>query len=243
MEQRIIELACQYGRYGYRQITGLLRLEGFMVNHKQVERIWRKNGLKVPKKQKPRGRLWLNDGSCIRLKPDYKNHVWSYDFVQHRTYDGRSFRTLNILEEYSRECLAIVVGRKLNSQDVLAALADLFVKRGLPAYIRSDNGPEFVADAVRTWLEKLEVQTAYIEPGSPWENGYVESFNGKFRNELLSCEIFYTLWEAKVLIERWRVEYNTVRPHSALGYKPPAPEVVVPARQQGASPLLARQLN
>ena len=226
---RIIELAVQYGRYGYRRITAMLQLEGWKVNHKRVERIWRKEGLKVPQKQPKRARLWLNDGSCVRLRPEYKDHVWSYDFVTDRTADGRSFRMLTIIDEHSRECLSILVKRRLNSQDVLDELYNLFLLRGTPEYIRSDYGPEFTAKAVREWLYDLEVKTLFIEPGSPWENGYIESFNGKLRDELLDREIFDTLLEAQVLIEAWRKEYNQIRPHSSLGYRPPAPETFQPA--------------
>lgn len=222
--RRIIELASMFGRYGYRRIHALLRLEGWWVNHKRVERIWRREGLKVPKKQPKRGRLWLNDGSCIRLRPAHKDHVWAYDFVQARTRDGRSFRMLTLIDEFTRECLSIDVARKLNHDDVLERLAWLMVTRGVPDHIRSDNGSEFTAKVVRNWLHRVGVKTLYIEPGSPWENGYVESFNGKLADELLEREVFDTLHEAKVLIERWRHQYNTVRPHSALGYRPPAPQ-------------------
>ena len=225
---RLIELATLYGRYGYRRITGLLRGEGWTVNHKRIERLWRREGLKVPQKQPKRGRLWLADGSCIRRRPAYRHHVWAYDFLTARTHDGRVLKILVVVDEYSRECLAIVVARWLRSIDVLETLADLFVTHGVPAHIRSDNGPEFTAELIRFWLEALQVQTLFIEPGSPWENGYVESFNGKLRDELLDREIFYTLTEAQILIERWRRQYNTVRPHSALGYRPPTPEAVVP---------------
>ena len=227
--RRIIELAAAFGRYGYRRITALLRREGWRVNHKRVERIWRREGLKVPKKQPKRGRLWLNDGSCVRLRPQRRDHVWAYDFVQARTHDGRCFRMLAIIDEHTRECLAIDVARTLRSDDVLERLAWLFVTRGVPEHIRSDNGPEFTARVVRDWLKRVGVKTLFIEPGSPWENGYCESFNGKLRDELLAREIFYTLKEAKVLIERWRCEYNTIRPHSALGYRAPAPEAIVVA--------------
>ncbi len=224
--QRIIELAKDYGRYGYRRIMALLREEGWQINHKRMLRLWRREGLKVPAKQPKRKRLWFNDGSCVRQRPEHKDHVWSYDFVMNRSDDGRPMKMLTIVDEYTRECLAIVVERRLNSEDVLATLFDLFIERGVPEYIRSDNGSEFTAKAVREWLSNVGVKTLYIEPGSPWENGYNESFNGKFRDELLNGEIFETLFEAKVLIERWRKEYNTLRPHSALGYLPPAPETV-----------------
>jgi len=225
LRAEIIRLASKYGRYGYRRITALLKREGFRVNHKRVERIWCEESLKVPKKQPKRGRLWLNDGSCVRLRPTHRNHVWSYDFVADRTHDGRSIKMLTVIDEYSRECLAIVVERRLQSDDVLSCITELFVKHGPPEHIRSDNGSEFTARVVHQWLKRLGVQTLFIEPGSPWENGYNESFNGKFRDELLNGEIFYTLKEAQVLIEEWRLEYNTFRPHSSLKYRPPAPEV------------------
>ena len=224
LRERIIELATQYGRYGYRRITALLREEEWQVNHKRVERIWRQEGLKVPKKQPKRRRLWLNDGSCIRLRPEHKDHVWSYDFMVSRTSDGRAFKLLTVLDEYTRECLAILVKRRITSQDVIDQLFPLFVFRGIPRHIRSDNGPEFTAKATRRWLNHVGVETLFIEPGSPWENGYIESFNGKLRDELLNREIFTTLAEAQVLIERWRRDYNHVRPHSSLRYRPPAPE-------------------
>jgi len=223
----IIEMASRYGRYGYRRITVMLKKEGWCVNYKRVERIWRREGLKVPQKQPKRGRLWLNDGSCIRLRPEYRDHVWSYDFVTTRTSDGRAFRILAILDEYTRECLAILVARQISAHDVIDQLFQLIIFRGIPEHIRSDNGPEFTAKAVRDWLTYLGVKILFIEPGSPWENGYIESFNGKLRDELLNREIFTTLIEAKILIEQWRREYNQVRPHSALGYRPPAPEAIM----------------
>jgi putative transposase len=224
----IIRLATTYGRYGYRRITALLRVEGWRANLKRVYRIWRREGLKVPQKQPKRGRLWLNDGSCIRLRPERPGHVWCYDFVQDQTQDGRAFRMLTVVDEFTRQCLAIVTARKLNSDDVLHCLTELFTIHGPPEHIRSDNGSEFTAKAVRRWLGRVGVQTLYIEPGSPWENGYNESFNSKLRDELLNGEIFTTLREAQVLIERWRRHYNTVRPHSSLGYRPPAPETILP---------------
>jgi len=227
----IIALATKYGRYGYRRITAMLNNsdKGWQVNHKRVERICRQEGLKVPKKQLKRGRLWLNDGSCIRLRPEHKDHVWSYDFVTARTADGRAFKMLTIIDEYTRECLAILVERRITSEDVIDQLFNLFVFRGIPEHIRSDNGPEFTAKAVRKWLGNMDVKTLFIEPGSPWENGYIESFNGKLRDELLNRETFTTLTEAKVLIADWRKEYNQVRPHSARNYRPPAPEAVLTA--------------
>lgn len=226
LTERITALATKYGRYGYRRITAMLQNEGWQVNHKRVERIWRCEGLKVPQRQPKRGRLWLNDGSCVRLRAEYPNHVWSYDFVMDRTHDGLAFRTLNIIDEFTRESLAIKVKRSLKSEDVLECLTELFCAKGVPDHIRSDNGSEFTANLVRKWLNELGVKTLFIEPGSPWENGYIESFNGKLRDELLNREIFYTLKEAKILIEMWRKEYNQIRPHSSLGYRPPAPEAI-----------------
>jgi transposase InsO family protein len=193
------------------------------VNHKRVARIWSAEGLKVPRRQPKRGRLWLNDGSCVRLRPEHKDHVWSYDFVLARTSDGRAFRMLNIVDEYTRECLRIVVERQITAKMELDALYYLFIARGVREYIRSDNGPEFTAPAVRDWLAGVKVKPLFIEPGSTWENGFVESFNGKLRGELLNREVFTTLTEARGLIEQWRREYNEIRPHSALGYRPPAP--------------------
>ncbi|MBU1880637.1 IS3 family transposase [bacterium] len=222
----VIDLACQYGTYGYRIITGMIRLSGWKVNHKRVERIWRQAGLKVPKRQPKRRRLWDNDGSCIRLRPAHPNHVWSYDFVSWCTSDGRPFKVLAILDEFTRECLALLVGRRITSTDVICQLEELFVLRGTPEHIRSDNGPEFTANAVRNWLNRLNVQTLFITPGSPWENGYVESFNNRLK-QFLKGDIFDILLEAKILIERWRQHYNTARPHSSLGYKPPAPETKI----------------
>jgi len=181
----------------------------------------------VPQKQPKRGRLWLNDGSCMRLRPEHKDHVWSYDFMIERTVDGKKFKILNIIDEYTRECLATLVARKITADDVIDQLFQLFIFRGIPEYIRSDNGPEFTAEAVRKWLDRLEVKTLFIEPGSPWENGYIESFNGKMRDELLDREIFTTLDEARILINQWRKDYNEFRPHSAKHYQPPAPEAIL----------------
>ena len=240
-EERLIadvtELARQYGRYGYRKIAELLRsTAGWIVNDKRVERIWRREGLKVPAKQPKRGRLWLNDGSCVRLRAEHRNHVWSYDFVEDRTHDGRKYRMLNVIDEFTHECLAIRIERSLKSTDVIDVLSDLFILRGVPGHVRSDNGPEFVAKAVQKWIGAVGAKTAYIMPGSPWENGFIESFNARLRDELLDGEIFYSLAEAKIIIESWRRHYNTVRPHGSLGYKPPAPEVFVPALAARSAP-------
>jgi len=226
LRERIIALAKEYGRYGYRTVTDLLRNEGWDVGKDRVYTIWRQEGLQVPQKQPKRARLWLANGSCVRKRPERPNHVWSYDFVADRTHDGRPFRILNILDEYTRECLASVVARRIRSQDVLLILADLFLSRGIPLHIRSDNGPEFIARKLRHWLTALQVAPLDIEPGSPWENGYCESFNGKMRDQLLNGELFYTLKEAQIIIERWRIHYNTVRPHRSRGGQPPAPETL-----------------
>jgi putative transposase len=224
----IITLASEYGRYGYRRITSLLNEAGWVVGTDRVQRIWRREGLKVPKKHKPRSRLWLNDGSCIRLRPERRNHVWSYDFVEAQTHDGRKVRLMTLIDEFTRECLAIRVARRIKSFGVIETMADVMLVRGIPEHIRSDNGPEMTAKIVRQWLANVGAKTLYIEPGSPWENGYCESFNGKLRDELLNGEIFYSLKEAKVVIGQWRHHYNTVRPHSSLGYRPPAPQTFAP---------------
>jgi putative transposase len=212
----VIELARQYGRYGYRKIAALLRQAGWSVSDGRVERIWKREGLKVPQKQPKRGRLWLTDGSCIRLRAERPNHVWSYDFVEDRTHDGRRFRMLTVVDEFTHESLAIRVSRKLKAVDVIDTLADLFILHGVPGYIRSDNGPEFVAQAVQDWIAAVGAKTAYIEPGSPWENGYIESFNARLRDELLNGEIFYTLREAQIIIESWRRHYKRASQHPSV---------------------------
>jgi len=217
-----VALASEYGRSGYRRVTALLQREGWRVHHTRVERIWRQEGLKVPPQQPGRGRLWLNDGSCIRRRPPHRNHVWSYDFVADRTHSGRPIRMLTVLDEYTRECRAIEVPRTRNAQDVLDVL------RGAPEYIRSDNGPACTAKVVRDWLARVAVKTRFLEPGSPWENGSNERFNGRLREELLAREIFYTLREPQVLVAAWRKQFNHFRPHRSLGYRPPAPPAVQP---------------
>ena len=236
LTRSIIYLASEYGRYGYRRITALLNDGGIEVGKDRVQlptklrfaAIWRREGLKVPKKQPKRGRLWLNDGSCIRLRPEYPNHVWSFDFVETQTHDGRRIRLMTLIDEFTRKCLAIKVARRINAIGVIETLADAMLFYGLPTYIRSDNGPEMVAKILREWLAGLGTGNLYIEPGSPWENGYCESFNGKLRDECLNGEIFYSLKEAQVIIEKWRIHYNTKRPHSSLSYRPPAPLTIAP---------------
>jgi len=235
----IIALASTYGRYGYRRVTALLRQAGWKIDVKRVERLRRREGRKVPARQPKRGRLWRDDGGCIRLRPEWANHVWSYDFVLTRTHDGRPLRLLVVIDEHTRRCLAIRVGRRLTSDDVLEVLAELFMEHGVPEHIRSDNAPEFVAQQVRDWLARLGVTTLFIAPGSPWENGYGESCIGELRDELLEREIFCTLAEARHVVEAWRSHCNHVRPHSSLGYRPPAPDtalapVSVPLRSTAA---------
>lgn len=228
LRERVIYFAKLYGRYGYRKVTGLLNREGWEVGKDRVFTIWREEGLQIPQKQPKRARLWLNAESCIRLRPEYPNHVWSYDFVMDRTRDGRPIKILNIIDEYSKECLCSLVLRKITSREIIFKLADLFLLYGAPKHIRSDNGPEFIAKKLLSWFKTLEVAPLFIEPGSPWENGYCESFNGKMRYELLDGEIFYTLREAQVVIERWRQQYNVVRPHMSLKNRTPVPETFIP---------------
>ena len=228
LRERIIELVTNFGRVGYRKVTALLRNEGYLVNHKRVERIWREEGLKLPQKQQKKRRLWLTDGSCVRLRAEHKNHVWSYDFVEDRTMDGRKIRFLNILDESTRECLASIPRRSWRNHNVIEALSDLILQRGAPVYLRSDNGSEFTANKIREWLKDVGITTAYIEPGSPWENGYIESFNSRMRDEFLNGELFGNMYEVQVLTKRWVQYYNQIRPHGSLGGRPPAPQTVIP---------------
>ena len=224
--EAIIQKACEYGRYGYRRITAMLRLEGWHVNHKRVERIWREQGLRVPKKQPKKKRLFDNDGNVVRFRAEYRNHVWSYDFVEDRLTNGKKLRWLNIIDEYTRECLASIPQSSWRGNSVIEVLSSIMVFRGAPEYIRSDNGPEFIAKKLRKWLADVEVHTLYIEPGSPWENGYVESFNSKMRDEFLNITLFDTMKEVVALTRMWVNEYNTIRPHSSLGYRPPAYQAI-----------------
>lgn len=234
--QEMLALVGKHPRFGYRRIWVLLRKAGWTVNRKRIYRLWRQEGLKVPQKQHKKRRLGHSDNSCVRRKAEHKDHVWTWDFVHDRTTDGRPLKWLSIVDEYTRECLALEVERGITADRVIDVLAELFRIRGVPRHIRSDNGPEFIAKAVREWIAAVGAKTAYIEPGSPWENGYCESFNSKLRDELLNGEIFYSLAEAKIIIESWRRHYNTRRPHSSLGYRPPAPEVVQwPASPSGAA--------
>jgi transposase InsO family protein len=218
----IKRLAGKYPRYGYRFITAKLHQEGWCVNHKRVQRIWQKECLQVPYRHKRKKSQGSSENACYIKKTEYINHVWTYDFIDDRTEDGRKLKFLTVLDEYTRESLAIEVGRSITSKDVISVLEYLFMVRSVPGYIRSDNGPEFIAEAVKEWLSNNHVETLYIEPGCPWENGYIESFNGRVRDELLDRELFYSVAEAKVLAESWRLEYNDHRPHSGLGYMTPA---------------------
>lgn len=227
IREDIINKACNFGRTGYRQVAHMMRNEGRCINHKRVERIWREEGLKKPRKQSKKRRLWLNDGSCVRLRADHKNHVWSYDFVEDKTIDGKKIRFLNILDEYTRECLASIPKRKWKHTEIIETLSELILVRGTPEYIRSDNGSEFTAKKLIRWLSEIGVITTFIEPGSPWENGYCESFNSRMRDEFLNGELFGNLFEAKVLTRLWVKYYNEIRPHSSLGGRPPAPQSII----------------
>lgn len=220
--QDMLELVGQHPRYGYRFIWAKLRQRGWQINRKRVYRLWRQEGLKVPQKQHKKRRLGHSDNSCVRRKAEHKDHVWTWDFIHDRTSDGRPLKWLSIVDEYTRECLALEVERGITSGRVIDVLAELFRLRGVPRHIRSDNGPEFIAQAIRRWLGLAGVETLYVEPGSPWENGYAESFHSRLRNELTNGEDFANLAEAKHLTDAWRLEYNHRRPHSSLGYRPPA---------------------
>jgi len=231
LRSSIIYKACNFGRVGYRKVTAMLRNEGIKINHKRVERIWRELGLQLPKKQSKRRRLFLGANDCIRLRAERKNHVWSYDFIEDKTTNKRKIRWLNVIDEHTRKCLLSLPRRSWRDNDVLEALADVMIIHGTPEYLRSDNGSEFIAKKLREWLSNLGVITAYIEPGSPWENGYCESFNSRMRDEFLNGELFGNMYEAETLTKRWVEYYNTIRPHSALGGRPPAPQCYV----QGAA--------
>lgn len=222
----LIRLAKQYGRYGYRKIAKLLRVEGWSVNHKKVERLWREEGLQLPARHKRRQRLYHKDSSVIRLRPLYLNHIWSVDFVHDKLSNGRTYRMLTVIDEYTRQALCVEVRPRMGSAEVLEALYPLLLKHGKPEFIRSDNGKEFVAEALQNWLKKVGVKPIQIYPGSPWENGYNERFNGTLRNEVLNAEWFSTVDQARTVIGLWRKHYNTVRPHQALNMRPPVPETL-----------------
>ena len=218
----INKLAKKHKRYGYRLVTAKLRQAGWLVNHKRVQRIWQKEGLQVSYRRKFKKAKGSSNNSCSVKKAEFVNHVWTYDFISDQTEDGRRLKMLTVLDEFTRESLAIEVGRSIKAKDVISVLEYLFMVRAVPKFIRSDNGPEFIADAIKKWLKDRGVETLCIEPGSPWENGYIESFNGKLRDGVLDREVFYSVKEAKVLVENWRLEYNNHRPHSSLDYMTPA---------------------
>ena len=222
----MIKLAKQYGRYGYRKIAALLRMEGWEVNHKKVERLWREEGLQLPKRHKKRRRLYHKDSSVIRLRPQYQNHIWSVDFVHDKLSSGRSYKMLTVLDEYTRQALCVEVKPRMGSADVLEALYPLLLKHGKPEYIRSDNGSEFIAAALQLWLRKVGIKPIQIYPGSPWENGYNERFNGTLRHEVLNAEWFTSVAQAQTVINMWLKEYNNIRPHQSLNMRPPVPETL-----------------
>jgi putative transposase len=218
---RMLELVRERPRFGYRRMWALLVQEGWRVNRKRIHRLWRKEGLKVPQKQRKKRRLGTSQNACHRRRAEFKDHVWCWDFIFDRTAAGTSLKWLSIIDEYTRECLALKVDRSITSEDVLDTLAERFAMRGVPRHIRSDNGPEFIAQAIRRWTKRLGMETLYIEPGAPWENGYAESFHGKLRDELLAREVFDSVRDARRLAALWREDYNHRRPHSALGYRTP----------------------
>jgi putative transposase len=220
LRDQIRGLSRRHKRYGYRRVTALIRREGLIVNHKRVHRLWKEEGLALPRRRPKRRRA----GETVEVvnKATHKDHVWAYDFVEDRTEKGSKLRMLNIVDEYTRECLAIRVERSIDSLKVIDTLNWLFLTRAVPSHIRSDNGPEFIAKALKGWLVEVGCKTIYIEPGSPWENSYIESFNGKLRDECLNRETFRNVAEAHAVVENWRREYNEFRPHSSLEYMTPA---------------------
>jgi putative transposase len=221
MVQRIVTLSHENPRYGYRRVWALLRREGWAVNKKRIQRLWRKAGLRVPAKERKRQRIGNSENSSSRRRAEYPGHVWSYDFAMDSTEDGRRLKTMPVVDEYSRECLALEMERSITSEEVVATLSRLFTERGAPSFIRSDNGPEFISKALKRWLTVSGIGTLYIEPGSPWENAYSETFISRLRDELLNREVFANLKEAQVLAGDYREHYNHSRPHGALGYLTP----------------------
>jgi len=234
----MLELVRQHPRFGYRRVWALLRQEGWRVNRKRVWRLWKRQGLKVPQKQHKKRRLGSGANGIVRHRPTHRNHVWAWDFIFDRTANGRSIKWLSIIDEYTRECLALEVSRTMTAADVIDVLIELVHTRGGPGHIRSDNGPEFVAQAIRSWLGRSGIGTLYIAPGSPWANGYAESFHARLRDELLNVEVFETVAEARALATHWRLDYNHRRPHSSLGYRTPAAFAATRAEPPvGAAPL------
>ena len=219
---RMLELVREHPRFGYRRIAKLLQREGHRVGFDRAYRLWRREGLQVPRKARKKRRLGASDQGCIRHRVERRNHVWAWDFVFDRTSSGSSLKWLAIIDEYTRECLALKAGRRIQHEDVKDVLRGLFLAHGIPEHIRSDNGPEFIAHGLRSWLERSGIGPLYISPGSPWENGYAESFNSRLRDEFLNCEVFDHVQSAQAMGTAWRVAYNEYRPHSALGYQTPA---------------------
>ena len=238
--KRMLELVARHPRFGYRRVWALLVAEGWRVNRKRIHRLWRRQGLKVPRRSRKKRRRGSSAGGCVRQRACGKDHVWAWDFIHDRTADGRPLKWLSVVDEYTRECLALEVERSMTATGVIDVLAQVLLIRGVPGHIRSDNGPEFIAAAIREWLGEAGVKVLYIEPGSPWENGYAESFHGRLRDELLEREEFGSLLEARVVSRQWRQEYNAVRPHSALGYRTPAEYGASCARADSAKPPPAR---
>jgi putative transposase len=218
----ILQLHVKHPSYGYRRITIKLCEKGWFVNFKRVYRLWCQEGLKVRKKRRKRRYTGDSENACHRKRPQYYNHIWSYDFLSERLENGRLVKLLVVLDQFSRECLAIDVGKSIRGKQVVQVLRYLFAVRGAPEFVRSDNGPEFASRAVNRWLRRAGVQTLFIAPGSPWENGYVESFNEKLRDELLNRELFLHIDELRYVLDRWRMDYNHYRPHSSLEYMSPA---------------------
>lgn len=235
---RMLELVREHPRYGYRMITAKLRQAGWEVNRKRVYRLWRREGLKVPRKKRKKRRLGRSQNACSRRRAEAVNHVWTWDFVFDRTTHGSPLKWLSIVDEYTRECLALKVDRSITSEDVIDTLAELFAIRGVPKHVRSDNGPEFVAQAIQQWMKQVEIETLYIEPGSPWENAYAESFHSRFRDELLATEEFENMAAARKLTAAWKEDYNHHRPHSSLGYVTPVEFAARGAASAPATPAL-----
>ena len=219
---RMLELVRQRPRFGYRRIAALLRAEGFRASASRIHRLWRREGLKVPVKKRKKRRLGTTANGCHRRQAEHKDHVWAWDFVFDKTTAGSPLKWLSIVDECTRECLTLKCDRSITSEDVIDTLAELFSMRGVPKHIRSDNGPEFVAKAIQRWLGQLNIEALYIEPGSPWENGYAESFHSRLRDEFLALEEFESLAAARKLSTAWQDDYNHHRPHSSLGYVAPA---------------------
>lgn len=234
---RMLELVKRRPRYGYRRVCALLRREGWRVNHKRIYRLWRREGLKVPQRRRKKRRLGQSENGCSRYRAERPNHVWSWDFLYERTEDGRPLKLLTVVDEFTRRALAVRVARRIDHRDVIDTLIGLFRVHGTPGHIRSDNGPELIAEALRRWLQKSAVGTLYVEPGAPWENGYSETLHSRLRDELLNGELFYSLREARVVVEEWRNEYNERRPHSSLGYETPEAFAARFLANSGAPPL------